>query len=68
MCARRKRDRRFGLAAAEVEMVLVIRDRLVERRQIRVDQEVVVAAVGSVGACRRDAHSVQPEMDRGLWP
>ena len=42
----RQRELSFRLAAAEVQMVLVIRDRLVERRQIRVDQEVVVAELG----------------------
>ena len=64
----RQREFSFRLAPAEVQMVLVIGDRLVERRQIRIDQEMMVTRVGSLGARRRDAHPMQPEMDRRFWP
>ena len=64
----REREFSFRLAAAEVQMVLVIGDRLVERRQVRVDQEMMVTRVGPLGSRRRDAHAMQPEMDRGFWP
>ena len=52
---------RLGLAGAEVEVVAVVRDRLVQRRQVGVDQQVVVAGIGLVHACRRHAHVAQPE-------
>ena len=56
----------FRLAAAEVEMVLIVRNRLVERRQIRVDQQMVMTGVGPLRSGRRDAHPMQAEMNRGL--
>ena len=36
-------DLGLGLAAAEVEMVEVVGDRLIERRQIGIDQQMVMA-------------------------
>ena len=38
----RQREFDFRLPAAEVEVVLVVRNGLVERRQVRVDQEVMM--------------------------
>ena len=39
----RQRDLGLGLTGAEMQMIEVVRDRLVEGRQIAVDQEMVVA-------------------------
>src|ERR1700722_10562928 len=63
----RQREFSLRLAPAEVEMVLVVRDRLVERRQVRIDQEMMVTRVGPLRARRRDAHPMQPEMDGRFW-
>ena len=38
-----ERDLGLGLAAAEVKVIEVVRDRLVERGQLGVDQQVMVA-------------------------
>src|SRR5580693_9394892 len=64
----RQREFSLRLAPAEVEMVLVVGDRLVERRQVRIDQEMMMTRIGPLRARRRDAHAMQAEMDRGFWP
>jgi hypothetical protein len=61
--ARRQRDFRLGLAGAKMKMIEIVGNRLVERRQIGVDQKVMVSGVGFVEACRRDAHIEQAEAD-----
>ena len=38
-----ERNLGLGLAAAEVKVIEVIRDRLIERRQLGVDQQVMMA-------------------------
>ena len=66
MLARLERDLGLGLAGAEMQMVKVARDRLVERRQVGVDQQVVMAGVFAVGTGGRYAHVAQAEIERGL--
>src|SRR5690242_6301752 len=66
MRSRRQREFDFRLAAAEMEVVLVVGNRLVEGRQVRVDQEVVMTRVGPFGSGWRNPHSMQTEMDRCL--
>src|ERR1700677_124617 len=66
MRARRQRQFDFRLAAAEMQMVFVVRDRTVQGRQVRVDKEVKVSGVRFLDSGRRDAHSIEPKMDRGL--
>ena len=61
-----ERDLGLGLAGAEMQVVEVARDRLVERRQVGVDQQVMMAGVLAVRAGGRDAHVAQAEIDRGL--
>src|SRR4029077_11854862 len=46
----------FRLPGAEVQMIEVIRDRLVERGQLGIDQEMVMAGIGLFDACWRYAH------------
>lgn len=46
----------FRLPRPEVQMVEVIRDGLVERRQLGIDQEVMMAGIGLLNARRRHAH------------
>lgn len=50
----RQLDPRLGLAAAEMQVVLVIGDRLVQRRKVAVDDQVVVPGV--VPADTRRSH------------
>ena len=57
-----ERDLRFALAAAEMKMIEVVGDRLIERRQLGVDQEVMMARVLAVCAGRSEAHILQPEV------
>jgi len=45
-----QRDLGLGLAAAEVQMIKVARDRLIERRQLGIDQQVMVAGIFAVRA------------------
>jgi hypothetical protein len=56
-------DARLGLSGAEVQVVEVVRNRLVQGRQRRVDQEVMVPGIGLVHAGRRDAHVEESEPD-----
>ena len=44
--ARRQRQLDLGLALAEMQMVEVARDRLVERRQPGIDQKMMMAGIG----------------------
>lgn len=54
--AQRKVNSCFGLSRSEVQMIEVVRYRLIQRRQLGVDQKMVVAGVGLVDARRRHAH------------
>src|SRR3984893_10341871 len=47
MLAERKRDLRLGLSRSEVQVIEVIRNRLVQRRQRGVDHEMVVGGIDS---------------------
>ena len=49
-----------------MQVVEVVGNGLVERRQVGVDQQMVVAGVHPVRAGRRDAHAAQPEMNDRL--
>src|SRR5262245_46822578 len=65
MSTRRQFDPSFGLAATEMQVVLVVRNLAVERRQFRVDEHVMMAGVGLVdpGGCHsgpRQSHA-EPE-------
>src|SRR5271168_3059604 len=53
--ARRQLDHSFGLATAEMEMLLIVRDRLVEWRQIYVDQQMMVTGIRNERSRRRHA-------------
>jgi hypothetical protein len=64
--AERERHRRLGLAGAEVQVLEVVRDRLIERRQFGIDDEMMVPGVGIGQPRRRDTHVDQSEMDRDV--
>ena len=43
--SRLERDLRLGLAGAEVEMIEIVGNGLIERRQLRVDEQVVMTRI-----------------------
>ena len=64
MPARRERELHLRLAAAEMPMLLVIRDRQAEiRRQRGIDEQMMVARIVAIDAGRRHADTLQTEHD-----
>ncbi len=61
---RREGDGRLGLASAEMQVVFIVGDRLVERRERRVDQEMVMSGIRLLDSGRGDAHLRQSEPNR----
>ena len=57
----RQGDLRLGLARSEMEVIGVAGNGLIERRQRRIDQEVVMAGIVLFKARRRDTHAYQPK-------
>lgn len=64
--ARRQRDLGLGLPAAEMDVVEIARDRLVERRQIGVDQQMMVAGIASGLPGGSDLHAADCEANDEL--
>jgi hypothetical protein len=58
------RQRHLGLrlSAAEMEMLRIVGDWLVERRQVRIDKKMVVPRVELHDSGGRDAHALQAEV------
>ena len=54
----------LGLTSAEMHMIGIVRNGFVERRQLSVDQQMMVTGIGFVRTGRRNAHSTQAEMYR----
>src|SRR3954469_17444782 len=61
MLARGKRDLLLGLAIAEMNVVQVTWQRLIQRRRIDIDQKVMMASIGLGDARGRNAHVAQAE-------
>jgi hypothetical protein len=57
--AQRQRDFRLGLAGAEMQVIEIIGDRLVEWRQFRVDEKVMVSGIVQVFGRRSDGLSTR---------
>ena len=53
---------RLALAATEMKVVEVVGYRLVERWQLGIDQEMMMAGIFPIGARRREAHVLQSEI------
>jgi len=53
----------LGLSGTKMQMIEVVWNRLIQRRHLRVDQEVMVPAILSVGACRRYPHAAKSKMN-----
>ena len=64
--AGRQRHLGLGLAGAEMQMVEVVRNGLIQRGQVGVDQKMVVPGVRAIRACRRDPHTAETEVNGGL--
>ena len=56
-----QRHHHFGLPVAEMDVVVVGRDRLVRRAGIGIDQQMMMPGSGVIDACRRDAHAAQAD-------
>ena len=61
--AERQRDLRLGLAGTKMKVIKIVRDRLVERRQFGVDEQVMMPGVRLIEAGRRDTHIQQTKAD-----
>src|SRR5271156_5223408 len=57
--AERQRDLGLGLAGTKMKVIKIVRDWLVERRQLGVDEQVMVPGVRLVEASWRDTHIQQ---------
>ncbi len=64
--ARRECDLRFGLRRAKVKVLEVVGNRLIQRRQRQIDDQMVVAGVRRLRAGRSHAHVAQAEGDLEL--
>ena len=56
----------LGLACTEVQVIEIVWNRLIQGRQLGIDQQIVVAGILSIGTCRRHPHAAQPKMNGGL--
>jgi hypothetical protein len=64
--ARRQRQCDLSLARAEMQIVLVVRDRVVQGRQIPVDEKMKVSCIRFLRSDQRDPDPIKPETDRGV--
>lgn len=64
MRTRREREHGFGLTTAEMAMLVIGRDRLLElfTRQLCVDQKMVMAGIGRLHPGGSDAHAGKPKL------
>ena len=63
MSAKRERNFSFSLTGAKVQMIEIIWYRFIERREIGIDQQVMMSGVEFFKARGRDAHSNQSKTD-----
>lgn len=56
----------LSLAGAKMQVIEVARDRLVQRRQIGIDDQMVVSGILSIGSRRRHPHTAKPETNSRL--
>jgi hypothetical protein len=67
VCARFEGDFRLGLAGSEMQMIEVVGNGLIERRQLGVDQQVMMTGIRAIGAGWCDPHLSQAKADSHLW-
>ena len=56
--ARRKVELHFGLTATEMDMIVIRRNGLIQGRQLRIDQQMMVAGIFRFRAGRRRSLSL----------
>src|SRR5262245_2341288 len=56
----------LSLAGAKMQVREVVWNRLIQWRQLGIDQQMMVTGVLSIGACRRHPHAAQPKMNGRL--
>src|SRR3954454_7720537 len=56
----------FGLPSAEMQMIEIVRDRLIEGGHRSVDQEMVVAGIRAIGSGGRNSHIPKTEVDHAF--
>lgn len=59
----RQRDDGLRLTCAKMQMIEIARNRLVERRHIRIDQHMVMSGIGIIQSRGRDTHIGHPKAD-----
>jgi len=64
--SRLERNLRLGLAGAEVKVIEIVGNGLIERRQLRVDEQVVMTRIVMLQAGGRNSHAAQAEADGHL--
>ena len=64
MATWRQRNRRLGLTGAEVQMIFVVRNWLVQGGQRRIYQQMMMAGICLFDPSRREAHIDETESDR----
>jgi hypothetical protein len=68
--SRRKNNLDLGLPVSEVEMLRIVRNRPIQSRQQRIDQQVVMTRSRLLNACRGHSHpskadaNLEPRRDR----
>src|SRR6476646_876844 len=62
-----QRDLRLSLAGSKVQMIEVVRNGLIERGQLGVDQQVMMTGIRAIGAGWCDSHLSQAKTDSHLW-
>ena len=58
-------DLSLGLSGAEMQVIEIVWNWLIQWRKLGIDQQMVVPGILPVGARRRHAHPAQSEMNRG---
>src|SRR5215467_13886818 len=66
MLARGQTHLGLGLAGAKMQVREVVWNRLIQRRQFRIDQQMVMSGILSVGARGCYSHTAKPEMNDRL--
>ncbi len=61
-----QRDLSLGLAGAEMQMIEIVGNGLIERWKLGVDQQMVMTRILTIRACRRDTHVPQAEEELQL--
>ena len=56
----------LGLAGAKMQVREVAWNRLIERRQLGIDQQMVMSGILSVGTCGCYSHTAKPKMNGRL--